>query len=138
MLIKLTLLLSSVEAVNAAGIDKTLQPDQTGCEVAKAALDKVENSKIFKDDNFFLTRLSVVSNFGNDVFLAGTLGIWQMNDANLRKAKQVSKQQQLSDKIKKILCIDFDSAKEQDLKKPLYNLVCAALLIQVGPNLFQN
>ena len=38
----------------------------------------------------------------------------------------------LSEKIRKILCINFETAQQSDMRVPLYSIVCAALMIQGG------
>ena len=113
------------------GVDKTLEDGATGCDVVKAAYDKFVVSGIFPtDDNFLLPRVAVASGFGTDVFISGGKGIWQTTDANLQAAKSNMNSNQLADKIKNTLCIDFAAATQDDMSKPLYSMVCAGLLLQ--------
>ena len=116
--------------------DQTLVPDASGCEVAKAALDRVKSSGIFKtDDKFLLVRAAYTSKFGKKVVISGTKGIWHLPKASLKKAQDISAKLNYVDKIRNILCVDFEKASFEDYRKPLYSVVAAALLIeQEGKN----
>ena len=93
------------------GEDMTLKEGATGCEVAKAAIDKVTASKIFtKSENFILVRLALVSSFGTEEIVDKGSGIWQMTEENLKKAQEVVEAKNWADKIKQLLCVDFGSA----------------------------
>ena len=115
-----------------AGVnDQTLVPDAAGCEVAKAALDRVKSSGIFKtDDKFLLVRVAYTSKFGKKVSVPGTKGIWHLPQPSLKKAQDISAKLNYVDKIRNILCIEFEKANFEDYRKPLYSAVGAALLIE--------
>ncbi len=118
----------NLEGVNAVAKDETLVAGATGCEVTKASIDRVKLSYIFKkSDYFIMARVAFCSEFGKKV--SKGIGIWQLTAENL-KAAQGKMGGGIEDQIKKILCIDFKNAKAEDLKKPLYSAVCAALLIE--------
>ncbi len=111
--------------------DLTITPGATGCEVAKATIDKVVGSLIFKvKDNYIFERVGHTSVFGAKVFIKGSVGIWQLTSANLDSCKKAMEKLKYEEKIRSILCIDFSKAVFEDLKKPLYNLVCAYLLLE--------
>ena len=115
----------------AAVNDQTLVPDAAGCEVAKAALDRVKSSGIFKtDDKFLLVRVAYTSKFGKKVTVPGTKGIWHLPQPSLKKAQDISAKLKYVDKIRNILCIEFEKANFEDYRKPLYSAVSAALLIE--------
>ncbi|XP_075257492.1 uncharacterized protein LOC142349659 [Convolutriloba macropyga] len=116
-----------------ASVDQTMTPDAKGCEVAKASIDKVIYSRIFKkQDNFIFARISLTSDFGaaTKPIVNGGIGIWQITDTNLQKAKQIMQQKQLTKSIAEILCIDFEKATSKELAIPLYNVVAAFLLAE--------
>ena len=115
----------------AAVNDQTLVPDAAGCEVAKAALDGVKSRGIFKTDNkFLLVRVAYTSKFGKKVTVPGTKGIWHLPKPSLKKAQDISAKLKYVDKIRNILCIEFEKANFEDYRKPLYSAVGAALLIE--------
>ena len=114
-----------------AANDQTLVPDAAGCEVAKAALDRVKSSGIFKtDDKFLLVRVAYTSKFGKKVAVAGTKGIWHLPQPSLKKAQDISTKLKYVEPIRNILCIEFEKATFEDYRKPLYSAVGAALLIE--------
>ena len=115
-----------------AGVnDQTLVPDASGCEVAKAAFDRVKSIGIFKtDDKFLLIRVAYTSKFGKKLTVPGTKGIWHLPQASLKKAQDISAKLKYVDKIRNILCIEFEKANFEDYRKPLYSAVGAALLIE--------
>ena len=114
-------------------VDQTLKENAKGCLVVRAAYDKIIASKIFSnDDNFLLPRIALVSDFGESIFLNGAEGIWQTSQQNLQSAQKIMLDKNLSDKIRKILCIDFATAKQSDMKMALYSIACAALMIEGG------
>ena len=116
-----------VVAVN----DQTLVPDAAGCDVAKAAYDRVKSSGIFKtDDKFLLIRVAYTSKFGKKITVTGTKGIWHLPQPSLKKAQDISAKLNYVDKIRNILCIEFEKATFEDYRKPLYSAVGAALLIE--------
>ena len=118
------------DAGNAVN-DQTLVPDAAGCEVAKAALDRVKSSGIFKtDDKFLLVRVAYTSKFGKKVAVAGTKGIWHLPQPSLKKAQDISAKLKYVEPIRNILCIEFEKATFEDYRKPLYSAVGAALLIE--------
>ena len=130
---KLPLVLLVLEIVSVCrGVDKTLEAGASGCEVAKAAIDKVVASNIFKKtENFVLVRLALVSAFGtSDSFIPGGTGIWQLTEQNLNDSQVILNHLNLAQSIEEILCINFTTAEKEDLKMPLYSAVCAMLLIQ--------
>ena len=111
--------------------DQTLVPDAAGCDVAKAALDRVKSSGIFKtDDKFLLVRVAYTSKFGKKVSVPGTKGIWHLPQLSLKKAQDISAKLKYVDPIRNILCIEFEKATFEDYRKPLYSAVGAALLIE--------
>ena len=78
-----------------------------------------------------LPRIALSSDFGRQPYRTGALGIWQTTPENLKKAKSVLKRNAKIEKaVRELICINFASAKQKDMKKPIYSIVCAALVIE--------
>ncbi len=76
--------------------------------------------------------MALVSGFGQEVFISGAFGIWQMTLSNLEGAKQTMNRLKLSDSIAQNLGINMSSAGENELQKPIFNAVTAYLLLVVS------
>ena len=78
-----------------------------------------------------LPRIALSSSFGRSPYRSDGLGIWQTSAANLAEAKKVMKANPKIEKaVRELICIDFGTATQNDMKKPIYSIVCAALIIQ--------
>ena len=78
-----------------------------------------------------LPRIALSSDFGRQPYRTSALGIWQTTSDNLNAAKTFLKSNPNIEKaVREIICIDFASATQNDMKKPIFSIVCAALIIQ--------
>ncbi|KAH3785095.1 uncharacterized protein LOC127840958 isoform X2 [Dreissena polymorpha] len=128
-------LLAFVAYVNVRGAhgatDLTRQPNAYGPEVVEAVVNIIRESCLFADDRRFLRRLAYVESQDGTAprtFQSGNYGgIWQVDE---REFNETLHQPSLANKyqiIRNVMGIDWPSVTWQELRKPLYSGIAAAL-----------
>ena len=121
-----------------ANQDQTLIPRSSGKEVVEAAVQKIQESSIFKDDNQFLRRVAYVeSKDGTDSNTYRVVheyygGIWQVDEIAFRDTQNTESHPGLVKKYEKIkdeFGIDWKTVTWQDLEKPFYSALAARLYL---------
>ncbi|XP_063715381.1 uncharacterized protein LOC134842818, partial [Symsagittifera roscoffensis] len=123
--------------------DLTMQHNATGCEVAKAAIDKLEQlmeksielGYYFQTrDKYMLTRLAFLSEFGETEYRENASGIWQLTRENWEKAQTVvsgTSQVQIGRLIQQQLGFYFHDTTFENQTQPMVNLVAAQIMIEI-------
>ncbi|XP_062597477.1 uncharacterized protein LOC134258895 [Saccostrea cucullata] len=114
------------------GIDLTLQPGGFGSGVVESVVSRIRESCLFADDKRFLRRLAYVqSRDGTDPKTYGRSnyhgGIWQVDESKFRQTQTSSSLQAQRNIILNKFGIDWSNVAWQDLRKPLYSGIAAAL-----------
>ncbi|XP_070175722.1 uncharacterized protein [Littorina saxatilis] len=114
--------------------DLTRKYRAVGPEVVEDVVDTVRRSCVLPLDNLLLRRLAYVeSRDGTDshTFRSGFFGgIWQVTQTMYDQTKASSYLQQMRAEILSHLMIEWQSTSWQDLQKPLYSGLAAALYIE--------
>ncbi|XP_052788738.1 cartilage matrix protein-like [Mya arenaria] len=114
---------------NAA--DKTLQSNAYGADVVEAVVNVIRDSCLFADDRRFLRRLAFVESqdgLAPNTFRSGYYGgIWQIHENEFRATQNHSLLQSQYNLIVGRFGINWNAVRWQNLSKPLYSGIAAAL-----------
>ncbi|XP_041369620.1 collagen alpha-6(VI) chain-like [Gigantopelta aegis] len=125
-------LLVLVPCVLCQSLDQTRVSGASGSEVVRAVVNLIHESCIFKHDKLFLRRLAFVKSVdGTDpkAFLPNSGGIWQVNTTQFTQIIGSTSAVNLFPSIKSHFGIDWQRVTMDDLKKPLFSGIGAALLM---------
>lgn len=133
VMLSLAMLLGMMTLTTAQN-DLTLVNEAKGPEVVEAVVDVVRRSCVLPQDNLLLRRLAYVeSHDGMDMatFRSGFYGgIWQVTQQMYDETKTAPELSATRDAIRAHLGIDWLSTSWQDLRKPLYSGLAAALYVE--------
>ncbi|XP_052788956.1 uncharacterized protein LOC128223687 [Mya arenaria] len=121
-------------------IDKTLQPNAYGADVVEAVVNVIRDSCLFAEDRRFLRRLAYVeSQDGSapNTFRSGYYGgIWQVDENEFRATQNKPLLQSQYNLILSRFGITWNAVRWQDLRRPLYSGIAAALfsIYRAGPS----
>ena len=107
---------------------------ETGGDVVKKCLEKLQETGIFPDDKDFMKRLAfVMSRNGDASFrLHNDGGIWQVSQFAFQDTKDEIAHVRLPKKYQKLqdaLNVDWRAARRRDLEKPMYSAIAARLYL---------
>ncbi|XP_060084215.1 uncharacterized protein LOC132563474 [Ylistrum balloti] len=111
--------------------DQTRVPGASGSAVVEAVINLIHESCIFPNDRLYLRRLAYVESqdgTANDTYRVGyNGGIWQIDEDQFKQTQSAVMLATARALLRNTLTIDWSSAKWEDLRKPLYSGVAAAL-----------
>ncbi len=81
---------------------------------------------------FMLNRIAFTTQFGEKKIVVPGKGIWEITREMLKIAIKIARQERLLDEIEKWFCISFDKATLDDMEKPIYAGIAAALILTVS------
>ncbi|XP_055958918.1 uncharacterized protein LOC126829390 [Patella vulgata] len=122
----------------AGGDDLTRKDNQKGVDVVEAVVDLIRSNCIFPSDHEFLRRLALVqSDYGEDQKAYSNPkyhgGIWQIDQDKYNIIRSCpGKMSAICDQINSNLSIDWRHTDWEDLRKPLYSGLAAALYTMYG------
>ncbi|XP_069121965.1 uncharacterized protein [Argopecten irradians] len=138
MISKILLVLGLVYVCSGQIQDQTRVPEASGSAVVEAVINLIHQSCIFPSDKLYLRRLAYVESkdgTANDTYRAGYYGgIWQIDRDQFLETQNSGFLNTARALLRNTLTIDWSTARWEDLRKPLYSGVAAALytLLKAG------
>ncbi|XP_033732112.1 uncharacterized protein LOC117321712 [Pecten maximus] len=121
--------------VGTLGLDQTMQPGGNGANVVEAVVSRIRESCLFADDKGFLRRLAYVQSYdGTDpkTYRPGfDGGIWQLSLPKFLETKYNNQLLHEYDMLVQKFNIDWGEVNWNDLRKPLYSGIAAALFTKI-------
>lgn len=134
---KLAFLLLLVAEAVFCQLDSTRAPNVVGPEVVEAVVDIIKQTCIFPDDKLYLRRLAYVESLdGLDAatYKPDAGGIWRVSKDAFYQTQTAPYLSHFRDEVHKTLFIDWSITRFDDLRKPLFSGLAAALFttLKVG------
>ncbi|XP_069121954.1 collagen alpha-1(XII) chain-like [Argopecten irradians] len=142
MISRILLVLGLVYVCSGQIQDQTRVPEASGSAVVEAVINLIHQSCIFPSDKLYLRRLAYVESkdgTANDTYRAGYYGgIWQIDRDQFLETQNSGFLNTARALLRNTLAIDWSTARWEDLRKPLYSGMAAALytLLKVGAGTF--